>query len=201
MFGKIKLRLTSLTLLLLSTALLNGCTAIWGQRSSPADPTPNYNKGVEAYIAQDYTQALAHWQKAIARQESPSAYNNAGYLLYYGLGTSANPTEAVTLWQQVAKQGHGEAQWHLAIAYSEGKGVPKNLVEAYAWHLCAIANAKNRPEGPEAGGGAEIAQSAQATLGKLLPQLSKAEAAQGKQLGDRYIEQYGKPYWSAPAMP
>lgn len=161
MFNKSKLCLTSLTfMLLLSAALLNSCTAIQGQRSSPEAPLSSYNKGVEAYRAQDYTQALTHWKEVIARQQSPSAYNNVGYLLYYGLGTPANPTEAVKLWQQVAQKGHGEAQWHLGTAYVEGKGVPKNLVEAYAWHLCAIANSKNRPAGPETGASAAIAQQA-----------------------------------------
>ncbi|MBW4490613.1 MAG: hypothetical protein KME12_22780 [Trichocoleus desertorum ATA4-8-CV12] len=59
--------MTSLTfMLLLSAVLLNSCTAIQGQRSSPEAPLFSYNKGVEAYRAQDYTQALTHWKEAIA---------------------------------------------------------------------------------------------------------------------------------------
>ncbi len=37
----------------------------------------------------------------------------------------------------LAEQGHAQAQLNLGILYSQGRGVPKDSVQAYAWYTLA----------------------------------------------------------------
>ena len=37
----------------------------------------------------------------------------------------------------LAEQGHAEAQLYLGIMYSQGRGVPKDFVQAYRWYTLA----------------------------------------------------------------
>lgn len=43
------------------------------------------------------------------------------------------------IWEAV-KQGKAWAQFDLGVIYEEGKLVPKNFIESYAWHLLSQAN-------------------------------------------------------------
>jgi hypothetical protein len=109
-----------------------------------ADDIAVYNRGVEAFRAKDYAAARQHWGKLVA-QPYAEAYNNLGFLLYYGMGGEADPVRAVALWRAAAEMKHRESQWHLAVAYDEGKGATANDVEAYAWYRCVDASYRRTP--------------------------------------------------------
>jgi TPR repeat protein len=109
-----------------------------------SDDIAEYNRGVEAFRSKDYAKARLHWGKLVA-QPYAEAYNNFGFLLYYGMGGEADPVRAAALWRAAAEMKHRESQWHLAVAYEEGKGAPANDVEAYAWYRCAEAGYRRKP--------------------------------------------------------
>jgi TPR repeat protein len=161
----------------LIAATLFGCAA-------PESPQTAYNRGVEAYRVNDYAKARVHWTNASVAGD-PSAENNLGYLLYYGLGGDADASRAVLLWEKAAYAGHPEAQWHLGHAFEDGTAVPRSNVHAYAWYRCAAANAASA-----ATVDAEIAADARMSLEKLLSKLSSDEFAQGEVLAKQYIEKY-----------
>lgn len=162
--------------------LLAGCGAPAQLAQGP------YNRGVDAYRAKDYESARALWTPEAAKG-NPSAENNLGYLLYYGLGGPRDKARAVSLWRTSALAGHPEAQWHLGVAFADGEALARSAVEAYAWYQCAIANGDG-VEGREREDGKEIAGLARKSLNKLLVGMSKAELEQGSALAKQYIQQY-----------
>ena len=44
---------------------------------------------------------------------------------------------ALREFRPLAEQGHAQAQVNLGILYSQGRGVPKDSVQAYAWYTLA----------------------------------------------------------------
>jgi len=109
-----------------------------------SDDVAEYNRGVEAFRAKDYATARLHWGK-LATKSNADASNNLGFLLYYGMGGEADPVRAAALWRAAAEMKHRESQWHLGVAYDEGKGVAANDVEAYAWYRCVEAGYRRKP--------------------------------------------------------
>lgn len=150
-----------------------------------------YNQGVESFRAKDYSNARVHWQAA-AKQNVRAAHNNLGYLLYYGLGGTPEPERAVSLWTIAAKNGEREAQWHLALAFEEGKGVDRDLVSAYAWYRCAEANFAAAPLVDQAD--VETVKDVKNALARLASKLSIKEARDSEALARNYIKAF--PYSS-----
>ena len=64
----------------------------------------------------------------------------------------------------LAEQGHTEAQVNLGIIYSQGRGVPKDAVQAYRWYTLA------------AGQGDDLAEKFKDHLEKPIPPDQIAEA-------------------------
>lgn len=149
-----------------------------------------YNDGVEAYRAKNYQLARELWAKAVLDGE-PSARNNLGFLLYYGLGGEPDLARAIVLWKESAIYGHSESQWHLGVAYEEGKGVDKNLVEAYAWYRCSIASAEAPREGDEKAE-AEIATDAYQSLVKVLDKLPAADFDAARKQAKEYVQMFAR---------
>ncbi len=163
--------------------LLTGC-------ATPSSET-EYNQGVESFRTRDYSNARAHWTAA-TEQNVRAAYNNLGYLLYFGLGGTAEPERAVWLWTVAAKNGDREAQWHLALAFEEGKGVGRDLVTAYAWYRCADANFAAAPLVDQAD--AETVRDAKAAITRLVGKLSIDQVRDSELLARKYIDAF--PYSS-----
>jgi TPR repeat protein len=61
--------------------------------------------------------------------ESVAAYENRDY------------ATALWEWRRLARLGYAPAQNNLAVAYYNGAGVPKDLVQAYKWADLATARA------------------------------------------------------------
>lgn len=170
-------------LLFVSLALaLAGCAAPAQLADGP------YNRGVDAYRAKDYESARALWTLEVAKG-NPSAENNLGYLLYYGLGGPPDKARAVSLWRRSALAGQPEAQWHLGVAYADGEALGRSAVEAYAWYRCAIANGDG-VDGLEREDGKVIAGLSRKSLNTLMVSMSKVELEQGGALAEQYIRQY-----------
>ena len=56
-----------------------------------------------------------------------------------------NYKRAVKLYRSAAERGHALAQTSLGMMYATGKGVPKDLREAYKWFNLAMLNYKKEP--------------------------------------------------------
>jgi TPR repeat protein len=79
-----------------------------------------------------------------------------------GIGERKDAVRAVGWFQKAAQQGNPKAQLCLGIMYCNGEGVPKDLVESYAWlNLAAVYD-------PEAAGH-------RGTLEKSMPTTQVAE--------------------------
>ena len=179
--------------------LLAACAA------SPAQPADGglaeYNLGVTAFQAKDYAGAYQHWS-AVANAGNLNALNNLGYLIYYGLGTPAQPQRAITLWRSAAEHGQSESQWHLGNAYADGIGVDRDLPTAYAWYRCSIETAMRRAKVPVDTPEDRIAQDARRSLAQLTDKLDGNELELGKALAGEFIEQYaGAEPAAPPALP
>ena len=83
-----------------------------------------------------------------------------------GEGVAKSTIDAAKYYRKAADQDHLEAQCNLAIAYAKGAGVPKDLVQAYAWW--SVARIK-----PEARQDLEAAKK----------QMSPEQIASGEKLG------------------
>jgi hypothetical protein len=83
-------------------------------------------------LPRDLLKAATMWRMA-ADKGVIAAFNNLGHLSYYGRGVKLDRAEGVRLWRHAAEAGHAESQVHLSIAYSDGRYLPRDYVEAYAW--------------------------------------------------------------------
>lgn len=88
--------------------------------------------------------------------------------------------DLVERWQQAASLGVAEAQLLVGMAYSEGFGVAKDLVEGYKWYLLA------RDQG-------DLSEAAKMKLRKIERDLTPAESAEAQRLAREF-----KPVKSAP---
>ena len=53
---------------------------------------------------------------------------------------------AVQEFRLLAEQGHAQAQVNLGILYSQGRGVPKDSVQAYRWYTLAAGQGDDLAE-------------------------------------------------------
>lgn len=89
-----------------------------------------FHRGEE--LPQDLVKAATMWRMA-ADKGVVAAFNNLGHQSYYGRGIKLDRAEGVRLWRHAAEKGFPESQVHLSIAYSDGRYLPRDYVEAYAW--------------------------------------------------------------------
>ena len=80
------------------------------------------------------------WYGRAAQQSDLEAFYQVGRLLLHGAvgipadqGVLARPAEGIFIVYRAATNGHHEASHDLSRAYKEGRGVAKDLVQAYAW--------------------------------------------------------------------
>lgn len=159
--------------------LLSGCAA--------PSKEPEYNQGVKSFRESDFSNARLHWAAA-TEELVRAAYNNLGYLLYFGLGGPAEPENAVALWTIAATNGDREAQWHLTGAFEQGKGASRDLVTAYAWYRCASANFAAAPLVDQAD--ADAVKDAEGAISRLVGKLSADQILAGERLAKTYIESF-----------
>ena len=110
--------------------------------SSPV-AAQDYDKGLAAYINEDYATAFKEW-KPLAEQGLAIAQLNLGIMYSNGQGVVQDYKEAVKWYKLAAKQGLSPAQFNLSLMYRKGWGVPKDYVEAYKWANLSSANGHSK---------------------------------------------------------
>ena len=100
------------------------------------DTAALYNLGVEFFrgtnLPRDYAKAANLWRRA-SEAGSVEASNNLGFLRYYGRpGVERDYSEGIRLWRFAAERGFAESQVHMGQAYSDGRFLKSDLIEAYA---------------------------------------------------------------------
>ena len=168
-----------------SKIVLAALLVLSAHSASPSEA--EYDQGVASFRDQQYADARLHWERA-TEQNVRAAYNNLAYLLYYGLGGKAEPRRAVSLWSIAAANGDREAQWHLARAYEEGKGVASDVVIAYAWYRCAASNFARAPLVDQQD--TETVSDTTAAIVRISSKLSSEQLRDGDLLAKKYIEEF-----------
>jgi TPR repeat protein len=94
-------------------------------------------------VPHDYAQAMTLCQNAAKQHYAPGRYC-AGFLYQHGLGTPANPKEAVKLYEMASREGQPQAMMALAEMNWKGEGVGVNRADAYYYFF--MAHRKGAPD-------------------------------------------------------
>ncbi|MBT5435193.1 MAG: SPOR domain-containing protein [Alphaproteobacteria bacterium] len=92
----------------------------------------DYNDGVEAYAAGDYSAAIAEWQ-GLAEAGDPDSQFGLGLIFESGRGVGRDYRAAAQWYRAAADQGHPGAQFNLGHLYRLGAGVDPDMSEAVRW--------------------------------------------------------------------
>ena len=87
-------------------------------------------------VGRDPAEAV-RWFLRASRNGSINGTVEYAIALFNGVGTTKNEAIAARFFRHAAADGNAIAQNRLARLYATGRGVPRNLVEAAAWHLVA----------------------------------------------------------------
>ena len=123
-----------------ATDVTNAASAISASNSAlktapilPSMPPPKgYSKGVKAYLAGDFKQALAVWTP-VAEQGYAEAQYNLGHMYRKGQGVTQNESTAIKWYILAAEQGEPGAQFNAGLMYQYGEGVAPNNAAAVKW--------------------------------------------------------------------
>ena len=96
----------------------------------------DYMKGKNAYLKDDYSEAL-RWYLKSAEQGNSFAQVNLGSMYYAGDGVAQDYKEAVNWFYKAAVQGLASAQSNMGVMYERGNGVAQDYHEAINWYLKA----------------------------------------------------------------
>lgn len=154
-----------------------------------------YNLGVEFFrgscVPKDYAKAANLWRKASDAGHT-GASNNLGFLKYNGRpGVDRDYAEGIRRWRFAAERGFTESQVHLAEAYFDGKFLPTDLIEAYAWAKAGKHNASRSGEGfDKPDFGEELAKMADDVLADVGRRLTVDERAKAEKKAAEYIRKF-----------
>jgi TPR repeat protein len=84
------------------------------------------------------------WLQKAADLELPDAQHELGRRLIFGDDVAADPTKGTDLVLKAAEQKYAKAQILIADCYWKGRGIEKNLIEAYVWAAQATEIARNQ---------------------------------------------------------
>ena len=112
--------------------------------SSPV-AAQDYDKGLAAYINEDYATAFKEW-KPLAEQGLAIAQLNLGIMYSNGQGVLQDYKEAVKWYKLAAEQGEAKAQSNLGNRYYYGEGVLQDYKEAAKWYKLAAEQGNIRAQ-------------------------------------------------------
>ncbi len=152
-----------------------------------------YNLGTYFYsgkgVSKDWSKAAFLWQQAMYGRDI-RAYNNLGYINYTGgNGFEANPTEGIRLWRLAAENGFAESQRFLGKAYSDGKVLRVDLVEAFAWTETGIYSAGQMDDNNATK--IPVLEDAEKQLDELRSRMTDAQVDSGRIKAKKYISRHG----------
>ena len=108
-----------------------------------ASPQDDFKKGLAAYLAEDYPEAV-RWHRQAAEQGNAPAQYYLGLMYNLGRGVAQNYAEAVRWYRKAAEQGDAEAQYSLGDMYRQGRGVAQDYVQAHKWlNIASVLGNKN----------------------------------------------------------
>jgi len=96
------------------------------------------NNGTKAFSEQDFEGAVEHWIP-LAESGDPLAQFNIALVYDRFDSPFTNSALAVKWYKRSAYQGFASAQFNLAIAFQQGRGVNKNTESALFWMLLAAS--------------------------------------------------------------
>ena len=154
-----------------------------------------YNLGVEFFsgtnLPRDYAKAANLWKKA-SEAGSVGASNNLGFLKYYGRpGVDQDYAEGIRLWRFAAERGFAESQVHMGQAYSDGRFLKSDFIEAYAWAKAGKHYSSRMTEtidNPQIGD--EVAKDAEEVLADMRKRLSAVEMVEAEKKAADYIRKF-----------
>lgn len=94
-----------------------------------------YERGIG--VPRDLVRARALYRQA-ANGGHAGAMHNLAVLLFSG-DSAADLPAALSWFQRAAQAGIRDSQYNLGVLYSQGRGVPRSLSEAYRWFALAAA--------------------------------------------------------------
>ena len=97
------------------------------------------DEGVQAYIAGDYSKAMAEF-KPMAEKGDANAQYYMGFLYHHGYGVKRDEAEASRWFRMGAQQGEWQSQYYLGVIYEKGVGIKQDLTAAHMWLSLAAAN-------------------------------------------------------------
>lgn len=92
----------------------------------------SYSEGKKAYLAKDYSKALAILHP-LAEQGDSNAQVMLGLMYDYGHGVKADQEQAVDWYTRAARQGLPVVQHDLGVKYFQGKGIKRDYGQAARW--------------------------------------------------------------------
>jgi len=99
----------------------------------------DYNKGVDAYNAGQYEQALTLWEP-YAKEGNVKAQYNVAKLYYDGNGVKQNYRKALYWYVQASDQEYAKAYAQIGLMYCKGEGVLKSYKKAVPYIQLAFDN-------------------------------------------------------------
>jgi len=130
-------RISAYLHLLMAAAVLSAATAYGAEmcrldeltEAAADDPRCYFYSGTSAYRANDFKFAAANWKRLIAlklvaiefEHLKVDAYNNLGYLYFFGNGVKRNREVAIKYWKYSLSAGNEESAYHLCHAYGDRK--------------------------------------------------------------------------------
>ncbi len=73
---------------------------------------------------------------------------------------------------------------------TDGKGVEKDVLKAYAWYRCAMENARRKKGSGKGGTEAALEQDATRSLGQLMSSINPGDLRNANALANEYIQRY-----------
>ncbi|HEV2976096.1 MAG TPA: tetratricopeptide repeat protein [Casimicrobiaceae bacterium] len=96
-------------------------------------------------VAKDEAEQVRWDRKAAEQGFAPAQHNLGSWYINGTRGITKDEPEGVRWFRKAAEQGWVPSQGALAVAYSQGKGVTKDLVEAYAWTTIGMEGTQPGP--------------------------------------------------------
>ena len=159
------------------------------------DTVAQYNLGVEFFrgdkVPRDFGKAASMWRKA-SDAGDVAASNNLGFLKYYGRpGVERDYAEGIRLWRFAAERGFAESQVHLGQAYSDGRFLKSDFIEAYAWAKAGkhyASKVSEKIDNPQIAD--EIAKDAEKVLVEMRTKLNTLEMREAEKKAALYISNF-----------
>ena len=106
---------------------------IWLMPIGEAGPQEDYQRGYDAYRADDVVTAMQYLEKA-----ADQGHGDARVLLAYILDKAEENARAIELYRQAAEQGNPAGQLGLGQMYASGEGVQRSHETALEWIQRAV---------------------------------------------------------------